>query len=1279
MSFRRVFIGIASVLALFTQSYSQSLFTVQETASFTEYIFQNDSLRLRPALSVTADLFGNDVRWEFTHSEYVPVVASEAAKRMIQPSQNNRTWFISDYGTYQRKPVANINIPVVIGNGNAYRVLKAARFKVYKNQAEPAIPRAKLSTATPLATGDWYKIPIQRGGIYQINRAYLQQLGIRVEEINPRNIQIWAGLGTELPKENATPRPEFRELPIVVEGETDGKFDTGDRILFYQQDVNRVFLNTVTNNWEHALHHAGTLNYVFLTVGNTPGRRLVQGERLPTGNMVTTFNDFIWREDERTKPEPDIKSGAKWLGQTLSVQNSGFTTVFTDTLSGFTSGNLQFEFVVASRVIVQSARFVFFINGVARDSTSVLAIEELNGVTGLAARESRRLFTTSVNATNGIITAGIQFRHPNTFSSVGFVDFIRVRGERPLQARRGFLNIYENRGTNTPVTYELQGFSQIPYVWEITNPQEPRWIPVDAQGNVHRFTAYQRPGVRFVAQTDFFQPQAGTKVNNQQLRGITAYPFLVVVTTTPLLSKAVEYARYREQQSGISTVVVTQEAIFNEFSNGVPDFVAIRDYMRFLYQRAPATSLMPKHLLLFGDATFDYKNIENSRLTNRVFTFQSLESLDRINSYGSDDFFGLLDANEGNWDSNPFTTSERVDIGIGRFPIQTTADADVIIDKIKRFESRASRGLWRTQFTFVSDDDVSGSKNDTDLHLINADVVAESIPSDATGIRVRKIHTLNYQAQTTAFGRRFPQATADLIQAINEGSLIVNYSGHGDERTLSDEKLFDIDYLNQLNNPDRLGIFVTATCSFGRFDDNSVQSGAEQTVLLPNAGMVASFTTTRTVFTSRTPGNDNFGLNLDLTEAMVSRDMNGRPRLLGDIYRLTKNRTPGASLNGRKFILLGDPSMTFGLPGNQAAITAINGNQLDGNLVMARALDEVVVSGQVGIEAPLSQFQGEVFLTVFDGVRRVNYPEKPWTANFCTFNPCAYNVQNDLLFRGRASVSNGMFSIRFIVPKDIQFSNASGRLHFYADGEAGDATGSFSSIRFNGISTERPNDGKGPDIRIFINDSTFVDGGLVNANPRLIVKLRDDTGINTAGSGVGHDMTVEVNTIPARLIGLNNTFVSGRDDFRTGTAEVTIPQLPEGTWTARVRAWDIFNNLSEETIRFTVSTQGIKVRNLYNYPNPMSSQTVFVFEHNLPFGQEINVQIRIFTQNGKPVSFLQERLTVSGNTGRILWNGRDADGKILANGTYLYHVRIETETLSGKQKQEQIEKLVILR
>ncbi|MEX0845503.1 MAG: type IX secretion system sortase PorU, partial [Balneolaceae bacterium] len=780
-------------------------------------------------------------------------------------------------------------------------------------------------------------------------------------------------------------------------------------------------------------------------------------------------------------------------------------------------------------------------------------------------------------------------------------------------------------------------------------------------------------------------------VINQNLRGINNYPDYVIITSDDFLEYAQDLATYRANNDGLTPVVVTQEQVFNEFSGGLIDPVALRDYTKFLYDRALNSGQEPpKHLLFFGDATFDYKGIIQDSFTNYVVTYQSAESLHRVNSYATDDFFGFLDDNEGNMGSGR-TGSDLLDIGLGRISAQTRSEAAIAVQKIKRYEDPSNTGNWQNLFTFAADDDFPDIERNRDLHVLNADGTAERMNIIDPGLRIKKIYEFDYPVEITGSGRQIPGATDAFINSINNGTLVINYSGHGNERTLSDEGLFRVSYIPKLINRDKLAVLVTATCQFGRYDDIDVQSGAEQLFFTENGGVVAAFTTTRVVYTGGSINvGSNFGLNVALSQRMVERNINGSPLRFGDIYKRTKNTYISGSpvvstMNSKKFILIGDPATKFRLPERKAEITSVNNYTNTGNdtTLTIRALDRVTLTGQVKDLAnnSLPDYNGEAVITVMDASRNVSLPtDRQWVREErCNLVNCNYEVENDVLFRGKASVQNGQFSSIFIVPKDISFSDQNGRIILFANSEGQTAGGSFTKINFNGVNEQAQDDGNGPKLDVFLNDERFVNGNLVNGSPKLIIELEDQSGINTTGTGVGHEIIATIDTKPKQSFVLNDFYEGNLNDFTRGRIEYPLDQLPEGSYTLKVRAWDVHNNPSEEEIFFEVaSSEELSVRKVYNFPNPMNNATRFTFEHNQP-GNPLDVSIRIYTLSGKPVQQIQQSLITTSSYASISWDGRDRDYDRLGNGTYIYVLRVATDTPKGRQATEQIEKLVIIR
>ena len=1282
----------------------QAVTVTADTESFTDYELVNDTDKVLPPYQMLIPVVNNQPAYKILEQQIYEVDGK------LSPAQINGAFISSDdvnvveianQGFYRGYKKAQVLFHRARFTSNSVLITRKLKVRVYKNSGSRLLSlKKKIVADSPLASGTWYKIPVQENNIYQLNSTYLQKIGIDVGNIDPRKIQIWGTDGYQLPELNITSRPVFSEIPIIVEGESDGSFDSNDRVLFYGNSPHQITRNQ--NTYIHNLHPYSDVKYVFLTVGNQNGSRLssVNGS-VNSSSIVTTFTDFIWKDEELVKPEDKFISGRYWLGQSIpSSQINVPVSIFKDTLVGISS---PLEVRVTARLYARSEALTTFdvdLNNSDVAQGNIFSLSSTNDSRGYNGNEGaaaspyniNNTITTSVN--NGIldVTATVTHRQQN---SIAFVDWVRLTFERTLLAESNRLLFYTDNNTSSPeeVTFRLQGFSSSPYVLDVTDPRSPLMLEVNRSGNSYDVDYFQNSGKTIIAQSSFPEPAMGESISSQNITGITTYPNYIIVTSEDLKNEANELAQYRTQK-GLNTVLVTQEQIFNQFSSGVKDPTAIRDYVKFLWDRALADGENePEYLLLFGDTTYDTKDIVSNSLTNHVVTYQSEESIIRTNgtsvgTFGTDDFFGYMDDPEGDLGTGRTSDSFLIDIGVGRITAQTRSEASIFIDKIKRYESPSNAGDWQNLFTFAADDDFPNPNLNRDIHTVNADVSAEMMNLNEPGIRLNKIYLFSYQPEITGAGRQIPEATKDFISAVDNGTLVINYSGHGNEQTLSDEELFLSEYIPNFTNKNKLTVLVTATCQFGRYDDTSAQSGAEKFVSAANGGAIASFTTTRVVYTSSNISSaNNFGLNVALSQRMAERNSDGSPKRLGDLMRETKNSVIGnsrigSSNNNKKFILLGDPATIFKLPSKKASVTSINGVDVlnQNTTVTIRALDQVTVSGRVenSIGQIDNSFNGQAVLAVYDAERPVSLPEREWN---CVLNgDCTYNVEKDILFKGKVTVESGIFSQTFIIPKDISSSALNGRVVLYANGSENYAGGSYTKIAFDGVNPNAVNDGTGPSMNIFLNDEKFVNGNLVSDSPTLIIELDDNSGINTTGTGVGHEIIATIDTKPTQTFILNEFYEGNLNDFTGGRIEYPLDQLPEGSYTLKVRAWDVHNNPNEKEIFFEVAPQNeLSIRNVYNYPNPMNNKTQFTFEHNQP-GNPLDVSIKIYTLSGKPIQHIkQESLITTNSYANIPWNGRDRDNDRLGNGTYIYVLRVTAETPEGKQSIEKIEKLVIIR
>ncbi len=1298
---QKVIISIFTLFLCATSIKSQHVKTIQSTAEYTDYEITLDQEGIYPPREFVIPIKNGVPQYQVLHSsiEEKNEILSETQKIALNlASTESPVAEVMESGWYRGNEITSLKIHLTRAGESTTLITRKIAFRVYHiSETVPSSSiRNKVQSAVdhPLSSGTWYKIPVQKRGIYQLNSTYLSTLGLDLSSIDPRNIQLWGTDGAPLSENNSDARPEFAEIPILIEGQSDGSFDSNDRIIFYGNGAHQESRVASAISFTHTIHPYSDETYVFLTVGDAPGQRISTANNgLTPSRTITDFDDFVWLEEELTKTETKQKSGRYWLGQTIpSSAANQIVSVFKDTLPDIDT-NVPIR--VSGQIYLRSTATTSFELYFNDESFRNFTIARLTGdYTSYENNSARRYVFNNIpfspEITNDILELGLRMGNTDSGANA-FIDFFRFVVRRKLTAIDNQLFFFgpEDGASSEVGQFVLNGFTGTPFAFDITDPVNPRRLTLSQSGSSFDLNYNTDPDNKILVQSGLYTPAQGTQLPNQNLHNPSVYPDYVVITSELFEDFALELADMRSQD-GLTPFVVTQTQILNEFSSGIQDPTAIRDFLKHLWDRAALDGqTAPKYLLLFGDTTYDTKNIVSNSFTNYVLTYQTSESIHRVNSFGSDDYFGLMDDSEG-----VLNTSARVDLGIGRISAQTRSEAAIAIDKIRRYENPVNDGDWQNLFTFAADDDFPQPSLNRDLHVENADGTLRSMDLNSSGARSKKIYLFDYAEEITGAGRQIPGATADFINTINKGTLVTNYSGHGNDKTLSDEDLYTSDLVTSFTNRDKLTVFVTATCQFGRYDDIDSQSGAEILFFADNGGAIAAFTTTRVVYTSSSPNSLNYGLNIELSQNMLERNANGEPLTLGEIYLRTKTTSVGSEQNNRKFILIGDPALQLALPNKTADVNTINDIDVSAGdtTVTVKALDRVTLAGSIkNPEGEVeTSFNGEVTVTIFGAPRTVNIPsDREWLEepddcylNQNTARECTYQSENDILFKGKTLAENGEYSITMVIPKDINFSSNTGRILVYAKDGITTAGGSFTDVVFDGVNSLAVNDGKGPALDIYLNDQSFINGSLTSSTPNLIVELSDSSGINTTGTGVGHEIIATIDTKPQQTYVLNEFFEGTLNDYRSGRIEYPLEEIPEGNYALKVRAWDVHNNPSESEIFFEVANnEELVVDQVYNYPNPMNNVTSFTFEHNQQ-GNPLDVDIRIFTLSGKPVQRIQEYIPPSNTLSSyasIPWNGRDRDNDRLGNGTYIYVLRVTTDTPEGRKTTEKIEKLVIIR
>ncbi|MBL4654857.1 MAG: type IX secretion system sortase PorU, partial [Bacteroidia bacterium] len=796
---------------------------------------------------------------------------------------------------------------------------------------------------------DCYKIGITTSGIYKLDYTFLKDLGIKVDDINPNSIRVYGNGGSMLPQPNESFRyDDLVENPIIVAGESDGKFNSSDYVLFYGDGPHKWEYDSTDGRFHYNNNIYSDTTYYFLNVGQASGKRIQQQTEISGSAdfVVTSFDGYQVQEEDINNL---IKSGREWYGEEFDLKTSyDFSFSFPNIV---TSKDVYINTNVVARSTSTSS-FSLTANGSQILSLSVSPIS----TTYYMPYVSSTTKTTEFSSSSSSITVTLNYSK-STSSSIGWLNFIELNARRSLimnGSQMGFRDASIVDSANV-LEFQLSNASSLITVWDITNPVNPEEINGTLTGSTLSFKVGTDSLKEFIAfnNSSFLIPTAVGKISTQNLHGINNFPDLIVISHPKFLTQANRLADYHEDNDNMESLVVTPQQIYNEFSSGAQEITAIRDFIKMFYDRASTIDEQPRYLLLFGDASYDYK-YRISDNTNYVPAYQSVSSYSPTSSHVSDDYYGFLDDNEGEWSTT--NSSDLLDIGIGRIPVKTADESEDVVDKIIHYSSTSTFGDWRNMLTFLADDE------DGNTHINDADNLAKDVDKDSPVYNIDKIYFDAYQQTYTSGGERYPDAKTAVNNRIESGTFILNYTGHGGEVGLSHERVIGLDDINNWENYDKLMLMVTATCEFSRYDDPERTSAGEVCLLNNKGGAIGLMSTTRLVYSS-----PNFDLNRKFYQNVFVLNNDGTKPALGDVFKNTKNAR-GTDSNTRNFTLLGDPAMTLAYPTYNINTTQINSQSLDSIPDTLKALSKVTISGEVIDENGdiLTNFNGVVYPTIFD-------------------------------------------------------------------------------------------------------------------------------------------------------------------------------------------------------------------------------------------------------------------------------------------------------------------------
>lgn len=1084
-----------------------------------------------------------------------------------------------------------------------------------------ASPQNQYADNSVLGSGYWWKIDVTHEGIYRINPGVTRELlGSYCD-----NIAIYGTEGGALGLKNNSSYHELEEIAIVVKDfNGNGIMDSEDYILFYGEGPDTWRYDNGRNIMVHSNHPYATSNSYYLTLSGTHGRR-VEAAQTPaaTTASVSSFTTtyLIERDDLNIN-----KTGQLWVDNRLF---SPTVTTRSYSLDCSNIGNIENVTLYCALASISTASSSFKVS-IGNTTATLSYYQDSKYKNGFATTQS-----------GDMRNCTIQYQ-PLESGATGYLDYLQfgILADIRFSGNQIIFHNLECHGTNSAAEMQITSSIDNPVVWDITDRHHIRQT---AQGT--RWAAYTDSIRSFVVFTPehAYTPHSISALSNQNLHG-EENPEMVIVTHPLLQEQAERLADLHRISEGMIVLVATDEAVYNEYSSGKQDPMALKHMMRSYWKRweQDQTLTKPKYLLLLGHGSYDNKNLTQINKTS-IVTYESPESLgDNGASFCSDDMMAYLQDNEqGN-------SGETMDIAVGRLPASTKAQATHLIDKIEQYilnedlTIENERGDWRNYATLLSDDNDDPTAGDGGF-APSAEDLAQHIKANYPNLNIDRIYADAYTQQSSAIGSFYPDVNNALTKRINSGTLLLNYIGHGSERYIGTERYMEFSDIESYSNIHKQTFFITSTCSFGHFDNPAQVSGAEA-FLLAEGGGIGVVSAARPITHRK-----------EFNTALCVNTLNPK-YTVGEAFQIAKNAYSAShSIN-----LFADPALRLSIPKNKIDVTHINGIPIDSNrtdtaIVLSTVTVEGVITDSLG--NPISDFNGKLYPIVFDREMAART-----LANDHAGTEFDFVQQKSILYKGVTSVTNGRFSYTFTVPRDVAYHFDYGRISHFAKSENGDiAAGYYSNIVFGGFNSQADLSEHHPIIELYMGDTTFLNGGYTDENPLLFAVLKDTIGINYFGSGLGHDITAIIDGNSNNTILLNDFYEPNPTDPTIGYIQYRLGSLEEGVHTLIMKAWNIYNYSGSDTITFQVKRGSTNcIGTLETTPNPTQGIVNLSLSYN---GSKDVKHIKVELYNSRGMKIYESQYTPETDSYTIKPPSID----ISSQPRGLYIARILLEDASGSR------------
>ena len=1087
-----------------------------------------------------------------------------------------------------------------------------------------------------LSNGKYVKISVRESGIHSTSYEALKEWGIE-----PANVAI-LGYGGAMLSEDFT-KHHWDDLPSVAfymhKGD-DGVFSSGDYILFYAQGPVKWELND-NGEWGHVRNPYSNEGYYFVT-DQLDLQKLIQtsNEQYTTTSVIDVdwYTSLNVHEKERFNLiDLNWQSGGgrEFYGELLNPQKR-------DTAITFALNNVRTDLL--ARCIVDMAATsgeVTSIQVTYANKPQTLKMSAISITDYHTKATTKKISFTEKPVSDANQTVGLQFKGANGANA--YLNYVELHVPCALKMQGNELPIVNTDylGRSQTIRYKMESADSNIQIWCVTNGVDVELMPTSYSNGILTWEGSNETAERYVAVdvngTNWRTPKKVGDVANQNLHALENIDY-VIICPEAFLEPSIRLAKKHEQIDGLTWAVVTEQQVFNEFSSGTPDASAYRWLMKMLYDKANGDPVkQPKNLLLMGSGTYDNRKLFSASGARQLLTYQAVNSTSETEAFATDDYFGFL-ADKSYYTEGVFSEKVAImDIGVGRLPARTLREAEDVVEKICTYMDDRVLGKWKSQILFLADD------GDHGLHVQTADGGAERLRRRNKDFILNKIYLDAHTQEVSAAGESYPLAKNQFDNLMSNGVLFMDYSGHGGYNNITNELFMKTADILKMDNRNH-GFWFLATCSFSHFDGGVVSAG-EHAVLHPNGGAIGVLSACRTVYATQ-----NTVLNRNLCDTLFGHttpfDYN---MTLGEATRIAKNKT-GYDANKMPYILLADPALKLNYPTDLQVKTVLETDTM-------HALTTQTIKGY--IQTPdndtATWFNGKMDVTIFDKMQQITTRDNDETKEDDKVK-ITYDDYPNTLFSGQTDVVDGKFEFTFMVPKDIRYNYGNGRIVYYAyDAETREeAIGHYEDFTIGGSSSLIQRDTIGPDLTIYLNNPAFQSGDETYEFPHFYANISDPNGINTVGTGIGHDLLLIIDDDPKQTYVLNNYFSASNNSYQEGQVSYKMAEQSEGAHTLTFRAWDLYNNSSTASLNFHV-VKGLdpNIYSVTTYPNPVSKTGVMNVNIQYDRSHEASeTTIYLYDISGKMVyTYVQ-----SGVEG-ITWNM----SQIAINpGMYVYQVKIKS-------------------